>query len=88
MHAAAMLAEVVQTRPDLIPLGTVWCRTTKAPIAGLFGRNFVNAFLMPFKVIVGAKPFFSRTTRFLTEERFGVSKLVFPDERDQSELTF
>lgn len=78
-----MLPEVVETRPDLLLFGTVCCGATKAAIAGVFRRNLMYTFFMPFQVIFGAEPIFSETVGFLTEKRLGVSKLMFPDQRNQ-----
>lgn len=83
-----MLPEIVQTRPDLIFLGTAGCRATEASIAGVFGRNLMHTFFVPFQVIFRAKPIFSETTRFLTEKRLGMSKLMLPGRHDQFEPAY
>lgn len=80
-----MLPEVVKARPDLIFFGTAFGRATEASIAGIFRRNLMHTFFMPFKVIFGAKTIFSETARFLAEKRLRVSKLMLPGQRDQPE---
>ena len=66
------------TRPDLLLFRTVCRRTTEASIVGVFRRNLVDTLLVPFQIVVGAKSIFSKTTRFRTEERLGVSQRMFP----------
>lgn len=80
MHAGTMLAEIVVTRPDLVLFGTVCCRTTEASIVGISRRDFMDTLLVAFKVVVGAESIFSQTASFFTEERLGVSKLMFPGQ--------
>lgn len=88
MHTATMLPEIIKTRPDLIFLRTACCRATEASIAGVFRRNFMHTFFVPFQVILGAKPIFAKTTTFLAEEGLGMSKLMLPGRPDQLEQAY
>lgn len=84
MHAVAMLAEIVQTRPYFVFFGAIVCSATETLVRGTSRRYLVHAFLMPFQIIFGAESTFPIAVGFLTLKWACVPKHVFPDVRKQN----
>ena len=52
MDAYAMLTEVVKPRPDLFPLGAIRDSATKASIIAVLRHDFMDALLVPIKIVL------------------------------------
>lgn len=52
MNTQAVLAEIIQPGPDLLPFWAIHGGTTKAPVSAIPGHNFMNTLLVSIQVIV------------------------------------
>ena len=76
MHAGTVGAEVVQARPDLVPLGTVVASASEAAIDAVRGDDVVQTLLVPVQVVPGTKACPARASMDIADVRFGVTLTV------------
>ena len=55
MNPGTMLAEIVESGPNFIPLGTIGRSTLKATVSATLRRNFMNTLLVAFQIVVSTK---------------------------------
>ena len=57
MLSDAVLLEIVRTRPNLVPLLTVWSLAFEGLVSSGSRGDFMDRLLMSIEVVPGGKPF-------------------------------